>query len=31
MSEIRLLREDLGRIREDLSAQRAALNDCPRH
>ena len=31
VSEIRLLREDLGRIREDLSAQRAALNDCPRH
>ena len=31
VSEIRLLREDLGRIREDLSAQRAALNACPRH
>lgn len=31
VSEIRLLREDLGRIREDLSAQRAALDDCPRH
>lgn len=31
VSEIRLLREDLGRIREDLSAQRATLDDCPRH
>ena len=31
VSEIRLLREDLGRIREDLSAQRDVLNDCPRH
>ena len=31
VSEVRLLREDLGRIREDMSAQRAALDDCPRH
>lgn len=31
VSEIRLLREDLGRIREDLSAQRGVLDDCPRH
>ena len=31
VSEIKLLREDLGRIREDLSAQRDVLDDCPRH
>nr|DAO53936.1 MAG TPA: Protein of unknown function (DUF2746) [Caudoviricetes sp.] len=31
VSEIRLLREDLGRIREDLSAQRDVLDGCPRH
>ena len=31
VDEVRLLREDLGRLREDLSAQRAALDDCPRH
>ena len=31
VNEVRLLREDLGRIREDMSAQRAALDDCPRH
>ena len=31
VNEIRLLREDLGRIREDLSAQRDILDDCPRH
>ena len=31
VNEIRLLREDLGRIREDLSAQRGVLDDCPRH
>lgn len=31
VTEIRLLREDLGRIREDLSAQREVLDDCPRH
>jgi hypothetical protein len=31
VNEIKLLREDLGRIREDMSAQRAALDDCPRH
>lgn len=31
VTETRLLREDLGRIREDLSAQRAVLDDCPRH
>lgn len=31
VNEIRLLREDLGRIRTDLSAQRDILDDCPRH
>jgi hypothetical protein len=31
VTETRLLREDLGRIREDLSAQRDILDDCPRH
>lgn len=31
VAEARLLREDLGRIRDDLSMQRAALDDCPRH
>lgn len=31
VSEVRMLREEMGRIREDLSAQRAALDDCPRH
>lgn len=31
VTEIRLLREDLGRIRKDLSAQRDVLDDCPRH
>lgn len=31
VAEIRLIREDLGRMREDMSAQRAALDDCPRH
>lgn len=31
VTETRLLREDLGRIREDLSAQRTVLDDCPRH
>lgn len=31
VTEIRLVREDLGRIREDLSAQRDVLDDCPRH
>lgn len=31
VAEVRMLREEMGRIREDLSAQRAALNDCPRH
>ncbi len=31
VDEVRMLREDLGRLREDLSAQRAALDDCPRH
>ena len=31
VTEIRLVREDLGRIREDLSAQRDILDDCPRH
>ena len=31
VDEVRLLREELGRIREDLSAQRATLDGCPRH
>lgn len=31
VAEVRMLREEMGRIREDLSAQRAALDDCPRH
>lgn len=31
VAEVRILREEMGRIREDLSAQRAALDDCPRH
>lgn len=31
VNEVRMLREDLGRIREDLSAQRKSLDDCPRH
>lgn len=31
VTETRLLREELGRIREDLSAQRDVLDDCPRH
>lgn len=31
VTEIQLVREDLGRIREDLSAQRDVLDDCPRH
>lgn len=31
VAEVRMLREEMGRIREDLSAQRAYLDDCPRH
>lgn len=31
VTEVRMLREEMGRIREDLSAQRAALDDCPHH
>lgn len=31
VDEVRMLREEMGRIRDDLSAQRAALDDCPRH
>lgn len=31
VAEVRMLREDMGRIREDLSEQRAALYDCPLH
>lgn len=30
VAEVKMLREDLGRLRDDLSAQRAALDDCPR-
>lgn len=31
VAEVRMLREEMGRIRDDISAQRAVLNDCPRH
>lgn len=31
VAEVRMLRGEMGRIRDDLSAQRAALDDCPRH
>lgn len=31
VAEVKMLREDLGRLRDDLSAQRAAIDDCPRH
>lgn len=31
VDEVRLIREELGRIREDLSAQRDVLDGCPRH
>lgn len=31
VAEVRMLREEMGRIREDLSVQRAALDDCHRH
>ena len=31
VAEVRMLREEMGRIRDDLSAQRATLADCPRH
>lgn len=31
VDEIRLIREELGRIREDMSAQRATIDGCPRH
>lgn len=31
VAEVRMLREEMGRIREDLSAQRATLDDCPLH
>ena len=30
VAEVRQLREDLGRLRDDLSAQRDILDDCPR-
>lgn len=30
VTEVRQIREELGRLRDDLSAQRAALDDCPR-
>lgn len=30
VDEVRLIREELGRLREDLSAQRMVLDDCPR-
>lgn len=31
VDEVRLIREELGRMREDIQSQRAALDDCPRH
>lgn len=31
VDEVRLIREELGRMRDDISAQRAAIDDCPRH
>lgn len=31
VAEVRMLREEMGRIREDLSAQRMTLDDCLRH
>lgn len=31
VNEVRLIREELGRMRDDLSAQRAVMDDCPRH
>lgn len=31
VNEVRLIREELGRMREDIQSQRAALDDCPRH
>lgn len=30
VDEVRLIREELGRMREDIQAQRAVMNDCPR-
>lgn len=31
VDEVRLIREELGRMRDDIQSQRAALDDCPRH
>ena len=31
VDEVRLIREELGRMREDIQAQRAVMDDCPRH
>lgn len=31
VNEVRLIREELGRMRDDIQSQRAALDDCPRH
>lgn len=31
VDEVRLIREELGRMREDIQSQRAALDDCSRH
>lgn len=30
VDEVRLIREELGRMREDIQAQRAVMDDCPR-
>lgn len=31
VDEVRLIREDLGRMRDDIQLQRAAIDDCPMH
>lgn len=31
VDEVRLIREELGRMREDIQSQRVALDGCPRH
>lgn len=31
VNEVRLIREELGRMRDDIQSQRVALDDCPRH
>lgn len=31
VNEVRLIREELGRMRDEIQSQRAALDGCPRH